>query len=88
MVNLQLKRLLVREQLRIVGLQQDVLVQSLRVFLREEVDGFLQLGQHVNFPLLSGGEPGHYGPDSAAREQKHEQILQYIEIHHKRLLNE
>jgi len=86
-VYLQLKRLLVGEQLGVVGLQQDVLVQRLRVFLRQEVDGFLQLGQHVDFPLPPGGEPGHHGPDRAAREQKHQQILQYLEIHHKRPFN-
>ncbi len=85
MVDLQLKRLLVGEQLGVVGLQQDVLVQGLRIFLREEVDGFLKLGQHVDFPLPPGGEPGHYGPDRTAREQKHQQILQHIVIHRERL---
>ena len=85
MVNLQFECLLVRKQLGIVRLQLDVLVQNLRIFLCQEVYGFLQLGHDIDFPLLPGGEPGHDRPDSATWEQKHEQILQYLEIHIKRL---
>lgn len=84
MVNLQFECLLVRKQLGVVRLKLDILIQSLRVFLRQEVNGFLKLGQDINFPLLPGGEPGHDGPDGTTREQKHEQILQYLEIHIKR----
>ena len=73
--------LLVRQQLRVVGLQLDVLVQDLRVFPGEQVNGLLKFGKDVNLPLLPGGEPGHDGPDRATGEQKHEQILQYLEIH-------
>lgn len=81
MVNLQFECLLVRKQLGVVRLKLNIFIQGLRVFLRQEVDGFLKLGQDINFPLLSGGEPGHDRPDRATREQKHEQILQYLEIH-------
>lgn len=85
MVNLQFECFLIRKQLGIVSLQLDVLIQNLRIFLCQEVNGFLQLGHDIDFPLLPGGEPGHDRPDSATREQKHEQILQYLEIHIKRL---
>lgn len=77
---------MVRKQLGIVSLQLDILIQNLRVFLCQEVNGFLQLGHDIDFPLLPGGEPGHDRPDRAAWEQKHEQILQYLEIHIKRLV--
>ncbi len=85
MVNLQFECFLIRKQLGIVSLQLDVLVQNLGVFLCKEVNGFLQLGHDIDFPLLPGDEPGHDRPDRATREQKHEQILQYLEIHIKRL---
>ena len=81
MVNLQFECLLIRKQLGVVRLKLNIFIQSLRVFLRQEVDGFLKFGQDINFPLFSGGEPGHDRPDRATREQKHEQILQYLEIH-------
>lgn len=81
MVNLQFECLLVRKQLGVVRLKLNIFIQGLRVFLRQEVDGFLKLGQDINFTLLSGDEPGHDRPDRATREQKHEQILQYLEIH-------
>lgn len=69
MVNLQFECLLVRKQLGVVRLKLNIFIQSLRVFLRQEVNGFLKLGQDINFPLLSGGEPGHDRPDRATREQ-------------------
>lgn len=80
-INLGVHDLLIGEQLRIIGLQLDIFIQHLRVLAGEEVYGLLELGKDVNLPLLPGGEPGHDGPDCATREQKHDQILQYLVIH-------
>ena len=73
--------LLVRKQLRIVGLQLDVLVQHLGILVRQQVDGFLKLLEHVHLPGPAGGKPGHDGTDGAAGQEPHEKVSEKSVVH-------
>lgn len=80
-IDLLFQGLLVCQELRIVGLELDVLIQDFSILGRQEVDGILELLQHIHPAGLPGREKRNDRPERPSGDDPHKDFFQKLEFH-------